>query len=135
MTTRHLAADIYEALGYQVVRGRTQPKGIVWRYRGAGQLGLVTHWRTMQDFTTSIDDALGLIEKLIGRGLLSIEITHETSSPGVYPAVVLRWRPIGEPGNWHCAIQGAATVPLALMAALFEAMGRPSWRAPGGDRG
>jgi hypothetical protein len=125
-------ADVMEALGYQVIRhqavrnGSTRG-GVAWRYRGCGLLGKRAHWCALPRVSRSIDEALRIVERVLGEGALSIELTHETAAPGVYPAAVLRWYPAGvarDGRSWHAAIEGAPTIPLALIAALFEALPR-----------
>jgi hypothetical protein len=52
-----LTADIYEALGYEVIRAPRSPRGIAWRYRGHGHFGFEDRWISMEMLSTSIDKA------------------------------------------------------------------------------
>lgn len=62
----HLDADLMEAFGYSTIRGRLHPRGPNWRYRGSGQLGFESHWGKTPKYTTSLDAALALAERVLG---------------------------------------------------------------------
>lgn len=55
-----LNADIYEALGYEVIRRPRNSKGIAWKYRGNGPLFNNERWVSMNWFLRSIDAAMDL---------------------------------------------------------------------------
>lgn len=55
-----LNADIYEALGYEVIRRPRNSKGIAWKYRGNGPLFNSERWVSMNWFLRSIDGAMYL---------------------------------------------------------------------------
>jgi hypothetical protein len=56
-----LNADIYEALGYEVIRTRQTARSIAWKYRGSGPLYNNERWVSMNWFLRSIDAAMKLI--------------------------------------------------------------------------
>lgn len=56
-----LDADIYEALGYSVLRERKSPSGRGWMHRGHGPLGFGSHWCGNRALTYKLDDALTLV--------------------------------------------------------------------------
>lgn len=57
-----LTADIYEAVGCEVIRSPRAPNGIAWKYRGRGPSGRVAErWESMEDLTTSLVAALTLV--------------------------------------------------------------------------
>ena len=60
--SRELDADIYEAIGCEVVRARKSRRGLNWCYRGHFPHGwLAIRWEKMNHLTTSIDAALTLV--------------------------------------------------------------------------
>jgi hypothetical protein len=65
-----LNADIYEALGYEVIRGPRNRKGIRWKYRGNGPLYNNERWVSMNWFLRSLDAAMDL--KVEGYHILAI---------------------------------------------------------------
>ncbi len=96
-----LDADIYEALGYSVIRSPRAPRGIYWRFRGTGKLDNMyrSHWEAQQHFTLSVDCALKLVPPR--------------------SSVVL------DSAGWYASVEGyaanAATPALALCAAALRA--------------
>jgi hypothetical protein len=100
-----LNADIYEALGYRVVRAPQKPGGIYWRFRGLGKLSneYHSHWEVQQDFTRSLDAAVTLAPKGC------IWSVHQSGSASCMDGVG------GD--NWT----RAKTTPLALCAAILRA--------------
>jgi hypothetical protein len=56
-----LTADVYEALGYEVIRARRPGRGYAWRYRGFGPLFNNERWISMARLTSSLDAAMQLV--------------------------------------------------------------------------
>lgn len=55
-----LTADIYEALGYEVIRRPRNGRGFAWKYRGDGPLYNNARWVSMNWFASSFDAAAAL---------------------------------------------------------------------------
>lgn len=100
-----LNADIYEALGYDVIRSPRTPGGIYWRYRGFGLLDRSpSRWEVQRDFSRSIDDAATL-----AGGWFKLE-----------PDSLRGWRALGKMGAWR----HAATPALAVCSAALTSIAR-----------
>ena len=57
-----LTADIYEAIGCEVIRAPQTSGGYGWKYRGRGPSGHVAErWQAMEDLTESLDAAMKLL--------------------------------------------------------------------------
>ena len=70
--SHNLTADVYEALGCEVIRAPKRPNGIAWRYRGQGPSGRIAdRWEVMQRLTESLDAAMTLVEGYWGPVLLA----------------------------------------------------------------
>jgi len=114
-----LNADVYEALGYRVVRGEgvnpTRRRTIRWRYLDGG------HWCAMRDVTGSFEAALWLLPK--GLPIIDLELTFDTLKERGHPAVTVRWYPPNRKSDkdWRACIVSAPTPALALCAAALKA--------------
>lgn len=102
-----LDADIYEALGYDVIRERRHSRGVAWKHRGFGQFGFVSHWTSNLAFTYKLDDAVKLVPEGYAFSLFS------DGCAGVAP--------IGHPDDLPTADCHGATPALALCAAALRA--------------
>jgi hypothetical protein len=89
-----LTADIYEALGYEVIRRPRGRNGIAWKYRGNGPLYNNLRWISMQHLTGKVDDAMGLLPdnaqwSLTGGGATFRVTIGNHSGIGCTPALAL----------------------------------------------
>lgn len=114
-TDPDLDSDIYEALGYEVIRRPRSPRGVAWRYRGRGPLDQYghSHWQTQGRLTFSVDDAYRHIARpLWGDAEIVLSMrTNRSKASSVLP--------VG-----RVAIQSEASTPaLALCALTMRLMG------------
>jgi len=115
--SRDLNADIYAALGYEVLRTPRKPRGLAWCYRGTGPLGVAGRWRGQLDLTTSTNAAM----RLIPEGWPEVAIVSDNSC----------WRvDLGKPTTDGCyydeadmAMSYGATPELAICGAALKARG------------
>jgi hypothetical protein len=100
-----LTADIYEALGYEVIRGGRGGRAYSWKYRGVGPLYNSDRWVSMNRLTTSIDAAMTLVPEFYNVDLHRVGKGHRACV----------WRGAKNTSRY------AATLPLALCAAALRA--------------
>jgi hypothetical protein len=116
---RRLDADIYEALGFGVIRDGMHNRSMEWRYKPPGE----SYWVSLPPLTASIDSSLALVERLL-------PLPYGTLNFGLYDGVAQ----ISVDTDDHQTIDGAVvqttasstgqarTLPLAILAALLRAL-------------
>jgi hypothetical protein len=113
--SRELDADIYEALGCEVIRMPRNGRGYAWKYRGQGPSGRIAdRWESMQELSTSLDAAMTLVPE----GWLTSDVSQDLPDNWLWTLTKL-----DSIGNQIGFAQGERpTAPLAICLASLRAI-------------
>jgi hypothetical protein len=84
------------------------------------------HWTALPDWSTSIDDALALVDRLLGVDATALCYSYDLGwHASAYAAMAYTadlHLAIGNPAEMHTAHGQATTLPLAILAALLKSL-------------